>query len=73
MHQILNESKWLKYRLADIVRGMFWRKEKWDYLARIEKKLPESVAGQYLKRTKGLKLKERCNNYEILESIIAET
>ena len=72
MHKILNESNWFNYRLADIIRGLLL-KEKWaDYLAEIEKNLPNSIVVKYLKRTKNLEFEERCNNYEILEKIIIE-
>jgi hypothetical protein len=68
---MLNDSKWIGYRLGDIIKGVFLRIEI-GYLDKIEKELPNSIGGMYIKRTKGLEYEEWRNNYEVLQTIIEE-
>ena len=70
---IVNDKKWLNYRLGDIVKGFFFNQNGKKYLNLIEKKLPNSIGGKYIKLTKNLyKEKDKINNLEILTQIIKE-
>ena len=69
---MLNDSKWIEYRLGDIIKGRFLMPKMQYYLDRIEKELPDSIGGLYIKRTKDLELQKRKNNYDILRAILAE-
>ena len=67
-----NDSKWIEYRLGDIFKGVFLKTQRGWYLDKIEKELPDSIGGLYIKRTKHLELEQRINNYDILQEILAE-
>ncbi len=65
---MINTDLWIEYRLGDIIKGYFIDTNDKKYLYNLKKKLPNSIGGQYIKNTEGLKNKK--NNYEILIKII---
>lgn len=69
---MLNDSKWIGYRLSDIFKGSFIKKNETWYLDKVEKNLPDSLGGIYIRKTKGLEFEQQKKNYKLLESIIDE-
>ena len=67
---LINDKKWLDYRLGDIVKGFFYKTNNKFYLDKIEKTLPDSIGGKYIIATKNLKGEEKINNFKILKKII---
>lgn len=58
---IINEKKWLNYRLGDTIKGMY-------NLRQQSGKYPGSIAEEYVKLTSELEKKN--NNFEVLHKII---
>ena len=69
---MLNDPRWLNYRLADIFRGYCRKAKQLGYLASVERALPNSIAGQYISRTKHLDVDNRDKNFEVLDEILRE-
>ena len=67
---LINEDKWLDYRLGDIIKGYFRNRKQFDYLKKIEDKLPDSIGSLYIKRTKNINKNLQNNNFDILKKII---
>ena len=71
---LINEDKWMKYRLGDIV-GIYCpnrsrpQEKYWD---KILKTLPDSIGAKYILKVKNLNAKERVNNYKILTDIMKD-
>lgn len=66
--KILNEKKWQNYRLADILKGYFYKVKQINYLNNIEKNMPNSIGGQYIKLTK--KFEDKNINLKIINKIV---
>lgn len=69
---LINEEKWQDYRLGDIIKGYFRNKKQYDYLNKINKRLPNSIGDLYIKRTENLDYNIQNNNFDILKEIIDE-
>jgi hypothetical protein len=67
---LINEDKWLDYRLGDIVCNYFRDKKQYNYLKKIEKRLPNSIGGLYIKNTQNLDRSKQSYNYDLLNGII---
>ena len=67
---LINEEKWLDYRLGDIICNYLREKKRFNYLKNIEKNLPNSIGGLYIKKTKHLEKELQSYNYKILQDII---
>jgi len=69
---LINDDKWLDYRLGDIIKGYFINTNNNKYLNNIVKTIPNSIGGKYITLTKNLAKKDKINNYTILKNIIKE-
>ena len=67
---LINEEKWLDYRLGDIITGYFREKKQFYYLKKIDKNLPNSIGSVYIKKTNNLEKNLQYNNFNILKDII---
>ena len=67
---LINEDKCLDYRLGDIVCNYFRDKKQYNYLKKIEKRLPNSIGGLYIKNTQNLDRSKQSYNYDLLNGII---
>ena len=66
---IINDEKWLNYRLGDILNGYLYKTDI-NLLKKTKKKLPNSIGVIYLNRTEYLD--KRFNNFPIINDIINE-
>ena len=71
---LINEDKWMKYRLGDIV-GIYCpngSKPQEKYWNKILTTLPDSIGAKYILKVKNLNAEERVNNYKILTDIMKD-
>ena len=68
---IMNDNKWIGYRLGDIIKGYFLHTKNYKYLNMIKKRLPNSIGACYIKETEKIKnVEDKKNNFKILNKII---